>query len=574
MKSKNKWFLAALTSVTSFIAIEGQTTIANTLTDQEKALQLDHAVYSITINTQLTDIESLYQSYLNSTAQVKQYVRTAAILENMLKERRLQHAKDIQDAQINAQKVMLKIGQLTSYSSNITIRNVRSSYEQLSSLAKSYVTNIAHLQYVEAVHNSNAVQEALRLEAQKFDQHMKQLQAEASYQKVQNARTYYTSLSNATRAYVTTLPILSELERLWSQQDYRELHDDYYPHYLKEQIHNGIEVVEPKYDPLYIPDVNEENVMQQTGIKTYSQKYTFNQLQAYDGKVLTYYVTNDILIELPLEELKRLRNTISIQTVVGNRSISVMITESNRPVAFKDFVKITVPTTLFNLATDEMISRVVNGNVTRASLYKLEESKTLLFTKHPATFKPKVAKSAVNDLSQITFNQRTIIRTLEQHAILAGQVGNRYLPNTIIKRRDVAMMVANAFDSTSNATISYTDIQSTPLISAVQTLHERSIMKGKTLTQFAPLDNVTKQEAVVILANLLTALNVELPKNYYTFIYSDTAYLTNEVKSSITLLQAYSILNGTGKFNPTEPLTRAQFAELLYKTLQVANLLN
>lgn len=100
-------------------------------------------------------------------------------------------------------------------------------------------------------------------------------------------------------------------------------------------------------------------------------------------------------------------------------------------------------------------------------------------------------------------------------------------------------------------------------------------MSGSTSSRFNPTALMTKQEAAIIIANMYRYLNQDLSKVYneLTSNYRDIAGLTLEARQSIAILELFGVVDGTGAFNPTQTLSRGEFAKLFYKALSAIDYL-
>ena len=78
-----------------------------------------------------------------------------------------------------------------------------------------------------------------------------------------------------------------------------------------------------------------------------------------------------------------------------------------------------------------------------------------------------------------------------------------------------------------------------------------------------------------IIANMYRYLNQDLSQAYNALKtnYTDVSNLTFEARQSIAILELFGVVDGNGKFDPNEHLTRGQFAELLYKSLTAIDFL-
>ena len=144
-----------------------------------------------------------------------------------------------------------------------------------------------------------------------------------------------------------------------------------------------------------------------------------------------------------------------------------------------------------------------------------------------------------------------------------------------MNRGDVAVMIATALDLSSTANTKYEDLGSAIAPSRAQGLREAGIMTGTTSYRFSPNATVSKQEAAIIIANMYRYLNQDLSKAYNELnsSFTDISNLTLDARQSIAILELFGVVEGSGAFNPTQKLSRGQFAELIYKSLKAIDFL-
>lgn len=584
MKKSQKLLVASLVTLPVAVVVAGGVQAEETATNEALALEIDNAIFEITTDTLLEDIEALYAEYGALSAIVKAHMKEGKKLEGIVTERRKQEVQDIKTAQEQAKLVNDRIAKITANYTEAQIRNIRTAYAALSARAKTYVTNLASLGAAEAniIYQNTVVKEA-KNEAAAFDTYMTNLDRTSSTADIAKARAYYNRLSAEARKHVTAYTKLERLETMWSNPDYQDLYNNYYPHYLNEIPAGGIEIGQTNHVSLYIPDDSDRNEDYTNFAYTelapttdhYMTTITAQQVRHMNDKTLTLTASDNIKISIPMEELKNTKGTIAVYANVSNGSLIVRFTEDNVVKTFSGFVEIKMPITELSMTTANLLERTTNTSSSTAVNYYFDGKDIVIRTKQSGTFTSKNNTEIYNDLFSVNTDAAKAIRELAKRDITSGAIGKSYLPNSTAKRKDIAIMIARAVDVTTTKETKYQDIQNLIGGSTIQALLETSIMKGKTATQFSPYANVTRQEGAIILANMLRYLNDEVTKshNEQTSNYTDVKALTHEAKQSIAILEIAGVLDGEGEFDPTAQLTRAEFAEMLYKTMQNAKLL-
>ena len=93
----------------------------------------------------------------------------------------------------------------------------------------------------------------------------------------------------------------------------------------------------------------------------------------------------------------------------------------------------------------------------------------------------------------------------------------------------------------------------------IEVLAGMSIINGKTATEFAPNDLLTREEAAVILSRMVNK-TIPVPVTEMYFIFDDEASISNWASDSIQVMCNMGVMNGVGnnKFAPKETYTTEQ----------------
>lgn len=552
-------------------------------TNEKLALELDNEVLSITEQTTLERVLEIYKKYEEASAEVKALMREKELLEYW-------HAKKVQEndelitkAQKEAKLVYDRIEKISDEHTEAHIRAIRAAYEALSELAKTYVTNLKKLEDAEAklVYDSTIGKE-LRAEAAAFDAFMAKLSRKSEESEIREARKHYNRLSEGAKAYVTSYNKLKRLEEMFADKDYEDLFENYYPHYVDDPKPGGVDPIEGIYDPLYIPDdttqyfaYTEYEETNSTLISGGFIKIDPKQLQHNTNKNITFTASNNVEITFAVAELKQLSGTLGVTLKTDNGEIIVTFTENNRLKSFTENVYITVPFGVLDATSGMKIeSKAYSGEKMKA-VYKVDGTKFIISTKQSGTFTASTTVANYTDLAGLSESRKQAIRELGQRGIVSGGTATLFQPKSYILRKDIATMVATALNLTTTKTTQYKDVPNTANATAAQAVLEAGIMRGTTTTAFRPNIELSREQAAIIIANILRQQNVPMAQmtNPQATSYQDAKSMTYEGQQSVALLELAGILNGTGKFQPNGKMTRGEFAEWLYKALKLANAL-
>lgn len=470
------------------------------------------------------------------------------------------------------------------------IKNIRIAYTALSALAKTFVTDDI-LQILVNAENQiiyqNTVVKQAKQDASAFDTYMENITRYSTTSEIAAARALYNRLSYEAKKHVETYNKLVRLETMWKDPEYLELVYTYYPDYINAVKPGGIEIKKPEYDSLYIPDDSASNSVANSipGEKTWSSyeemsyqngrymtKITSTQVKNLSDRTLTLKA-GDMEVVLPVADLKDTSGTVGVTLSVSNNQLSIQLTDGNNTKTFSEYVEVRIPMTKLNGTKDKFIERIVSGVGTPAS-FKVEDSNFVIRTKTSGIFRAVNSTTTYNDLG--TSSAGKAIAELAKRGITYNTTTSRLVNSSkTVTREDVATLIAKALDLSSTSKTKYQDISTSLTASRAQGLLEAGIMSGATSTRFDGDSNVTNQEAAIIIANMYRYLNQDLSMAYNELkpSFTDVSRLSFEASQSIAILELFGVVDGNGNFYPNNTLTRAEFAELLYKSLKAIDFL-
>lgn len=147
---------------------------------------------------------------------------------------------------------------------------------------------------------------------------------------------------------------------------------------------------------------------------------------------------------------------------------------------------------------------------------------------------------------------------------------DKFNPNGKVKRSQFALMLNRYLGLDTTAKNPFKDVTSfdAETQKAVTALSASGIMNGTSATTFAPTQEITRQQAAVIIYRVLEGAGYKATGAKVPF--SDVKTSNKEVATAIAELNALGIMTGNeGKFNPTNTLTRSQMAKVILNTLYV-----
>ena len=112
--------------------------------------------------------------------------------------------------------------------------------------------------------------------------------------------------------------------------------------------------------------------------------------------------------------------------------------------------------------------------------------------------------------------------------------------------------------------VTFGDIQNSDFKLYIESLATKGIIKGKTPTTFAPNDQLTRAQFAVLLSRAL-----DLPKTEYKGTFSDVSKSLDWAVSEIEAAAHAGITTGSnGKFRPNEKITREQMATMIIRAIE------
>ena len=154
-----------------------------------------------------------------------------------------------------------------------------------------------------------------------------------------------------------------------------------------------------------------------------------------------------------------------------------------------------------------------------------------------------------------------VMRAVEL-GILSGYTDGTFKPMNNITRRDFAIMLAQSLghDNDEEATSPFKDVADTDYgVSSIAYLYENEITVGDSNGNFNPDANITRQEAAIMLVKAFEATGTS------SDLYADDAQIASCAKSFVYTAKAAGLMKGDdhNEFNPTDRLTRAEAASAM-----------
>jgi len=151
--------------------------------------------------------------------------------------------------------------------------------------------------------------------------------------------------------------------------------------------------------------------------------------------------------------------------------------------------------------------------------------------------------------------------------IIKGYNDNSFRPEASISRAETAALIQRVFCIADGASNKFVDINDNAWYrGCVLGLSDARIIEGHN-GYFRPADNISREEMSVILYRALAYCEIS-PEGEMAF--DDDEAISDYAKESVSRLAANGIITGEGgMFKPSDKLTRAEAATLIYRTVDV-----
>lgn len=179
-----------------------------------------------------------------------------------------------------------------------------------------------------------------------------------------------------------------------------------------------------------------------------------------------------------------------------------------------------------------------------------------------------------------TSDHATAIVEMAKRGILNGVSDTTFEPNRPMTRAEFCTMIVRAFHLKANAgKMPFDDVaQSEWYYPYVKMAYQYNIVNGKSDSEFQPNGKINRQEAAQMLYNSATILAMDkavnnAEKNTYLPGYTDFATIPSWSKTALTFAIKHEMIDiNQPALNPTQTVTRAELAHMMYQLLISAGL--
>lgn len=184
---------------------------------------------------------------------------------------------------------------------------------------------------------------------------------------------------------------------------------------------------------------------------------------------------------------------------------------------------------------------------------------------------PEINKNIFDDIDDVEWAKEAIVY-LAECKIVNGVGDGKFAPNDTVTRAEMAKMISGVFlTEEPSGENPFSDVSDTDWsCEFIKKAYASGIITGYDGGTFGPNDEITRQDAAVMLYRAAKKFNIE----FYTEItkyFADEDEFANYAKEAISNMYNMGFINGVGdnRFAPNEKTTRAQTAKIIYTMIQM-----
>ncbi len=181
------------------------------------------------------------------------------------------------------------------------------------------------------------------------------------------------------------------------------------------------------------------------------------------------------------------------------------------------------------------------------------------------------ASSTFTDLGGYSSEFVNAIEYLNRAGVVNGYGDGRFGPGRPVSRGEFALMVCRAFNLNTGSTSSFPDVPANSAYAwAVATARDLGIAQGSN-GMYSPNSSITRQAAMTMICRAMRAAGQSVPNVSVSSLssYQDFSQLSDYARASVASLVQMGAVQGDAsrRLNPTQSITRAQMAVILYRVL-------
>jgi hypothetical protein len=212
-------------------------------------------------------------------------------------------------------------------------------------------------------------------------------------------------------------------------------------------------------------------------------------------------------------------------------------------------------------------SSKVTGTTVAGSATTPSTSTTASTSTAPIVTSAPAATEGFVDLGSVSWAEEAI-NGLAAKGVVSGKSDTEFAPNDNVTRAEFAKILVGAFGlSGLQTTADFTDVSEDDwFYNYVAVAYGMGVITGYDDGTFGPNDLITRQDMAVMVDRAASAIGVTLENVNDAVSFEDANQIADYAQSAVTKLQKAGIINGTSDttFSPLDNATRAQAAKILY----------
>jgi hypothetical protein len=284
-----------------------------------------------------------------------------------------------------------------------------------------------------------------------------------------------------------------------------------------------------------------------------------------DGNL--YYASGSKLMMVPLTRDGD-AGVFALNTAINAATDAIDMLPGTYNITLYDKARVAAARAAVNIA---LAAGATNSDIT--NLNKLETCENMLIMHEPVTPTPTPTPTPVTPaFKDLKGNwAEKAIMLLAKAGIISGY-GNGYVkPNANATRAEFVNMIIKMMKAEAKSTASFTDVDSSAwYMKAISAAVEKGWIQGRPNGSFGPNDNITREEAMVIISKVIDSLGVNMKVDESVLTkFSDSNQLSSWAKTDAVKLIGLGIINGNGKsLNPRANITRAEICAILERVIE------
>lgn len=182
-----------------------------------------------------------------------------------------------------------------------------------------------------------------------------------------------------------------------------------------------------------------------------------------------------------------------------------------------------------------------------------------------------VVKASFADVDENHWANEYIVR-LTKSGVINGVGENKFAPQDKVTRQDFVKILIGALKmELSNSKNSFADVQSGSYYEKyITTAYEKGFISGIDDNRFGVGQNISRQDAAVILSRVLSGNGIVNTEEAVEF--KDNGDISDYAKDAVSLVSSAKIFGGNdkGQFNPKDGLTRAEACAIICRLMDLA----